>query len=325
LVKELIIKHNKLRPIHIIFYSKWDSFDKWSEKLLKYNIILHRWPEVLEDNIIYSDIEGALVWDPPNDMWSFFPNLKIIQSLGAGVDHILSKSYPKSVNIIKLNDPNLSNQMAEYVLMSALMCYRKFFQYSINKKKKYWKQITPFDKKDFIITILGYGTISKLVTKKLIAMGFIVKVWSKTKRKPRNIDYYYGDKGLNNSLKNSSCLISLLPATADTYNLIGLSEFTLLSSESYLINVGRGYTINEEELITALKDKVLSGAILDVFSKEPLNKNNELWNLNNVYLTPHIAGITNATDSAAKTLRNNFDLLRKNKTLINKVDSSKGY
>ena len=314
-----------LNPINIIFFSKWDSFEKWQEKLLKFNILLHEWPGNFDKNSIYPDIEGALVWDPPSDMLSCFPNLKIIQSLGAGVDHILNKSYPKDINIIKLSDPDLSNQMAEYLLMSVLMCYRKFFQYSVNKNNKNWKQLIPSDKQNFIITILGYGTISKLIVKKLIYMGFNVQVWSKTKRTPKHIDYYYGDNGLHNSLKNTSCLISLLPATSATQNLIGLIEFNLLSKDCYFINVGRGSTVNEEELIYALKNNILAGAILDVFNKEPLNEDNSVWELDNVFITPHIAGITNATNYASKLLRANFELLHNNKKLINKVSNTRGY
>ena len=314
--------HNKLNSINIVFYSKWDSFEDWQKKLLKFNIILHKWPVSFDK---YPDIEGALVWDPPSDMWSCFPNLKIIQSLGAGVDHILNKVYPKNINIIKLSDPDLSNQMAEYLLMSVLMCYRRYFQYSINKKYKTWEQLTPLNKKNFIITILGYGTISKLIVKKLIYMGFKVQVWSNKKRNPKNIGYYYGYDGLHHSLKNTSCLISLLPSTPATKNLLGLAEFNLLNKDCYFINAGRGLTVNEEELIYALKNRILTGAILDVFSKEPLNEKNPLWELDNVYITPHIAGITNATVYASKLLRNNFELLYNSKKLINKVSITKGY
>ena len=95
--------------------------------------------------------------------------------------------------------------------------------------------------------------------------------------------------------------------------------------ESYFINAGRGYTVNEEELIFALQNKILTGAILDVFLKEPLNKKSPLWNIENVYLTPHIAAITNATNYAARLISKNFELLSNNKKLINKVNNSKGY
>ena len=73
---------------------------------------------------------------PPKELWKLFPNIKLIQSLGAGVDHILSKNPPKNCIITRLEDPNLTNQMTEYAIFAVLMCYRKYFQYNELKKKK---------------------------------------------------------------------------------------------------------------------------------------------------------------------------------------------
>ena len=319
------MKNNNIKPINIVFYSEWDSFDKWKNILLKYNINLYHWPDDFKKDNTYTNITGALVWDPPDSMWNYFPNIKIIQSLGAGVDHILKKKFPKNANIIKLNDPDLSNQMAEYTIMAILMCKRKYFQYTINKKYKKWKQLTPLDNKIFKITILGYGNIAKLVIRNLKNLGFNINVWSNTKRNLKNIGYYYGKNQLHDSLRNSSCLISLLPDTKLTKNIIGLEEFKLLNDESYFINIGRGNTVNQKELIYALKNAILTGAIIDVFQKEPLNKYNELWKLENIFITPHIAGITNVTNHVAKLLKKNFNNFSDNKKLKNKVDTTKGY
>ena len=74
-----------------------------------------------------------------------------------------------------------------------------------------------------------------------------------------------------------------------------------------------------------MKNTILTGAIIDVFQKEPLNKYNELWNLANIFITPHIAGITNATSHVAKLLKKNFNNLLDNKKLKNRVDTTKGY
>ena len=319
------MKKNKLRPINIVFYSKWDSFEKWRNILINHNMNLYNWPDDFKKNSTYSNINGALVWDPPDEIWKHFPNIKIIQSLGAGVDHILRKKIPENVNIIKLHDPNLSNQMAEYALMSVLMCKRKYFQYSKNMSNKKWNQLTPLDNKDFKITILGYGNISKLIIKNFKGMGFNINVWGNSKRNLKNINYFFGKNQLHESIKNSSCLISLLPDTKLTEDLIGLDEFSLLSNESYFINIGRGRTVKQTDLIYALKNNILTGAIIDVFNKEPLDKNNELWNLKNILITPHIAGITHATDYAAKLLKQNFNNLCLNKKLKNKINITSGY
>tara|TARA_B100000401_G_scaffold432849_1_gene370738 strand:- start:646 stop:1605 length:960 start_codon:yes stop_codon:yes gene_type:complete len=315
----------KLKPINIAFYSKWDSYNEWKTILLKYNLKLVNFTNDFNKNKTYPNIIGALVWDPPDELWQYFPNIKIIQSLGAGVDHILKKNYPKNANIIKLNDPNLSIQMAEYTIMSVLMCKRKYFQYSNNMTYKKWKQLIPFDNNNFKITILGYGNISKLVIKKLKLLGFDINVWSNTNRILKKINYNFGIKKLHKSIKNTSCLISLLPDTELTKNIIGLDEFKLLNDECYFINIGRGATVNQDDLIYALKNNILTGAIIDVFNKEPLDKKNDLWKLNNILITPHIAGITNATEYTAKLLRKNFENLYNHKKLKNQVNTSKGY
>ena len=141
----------------------------------------------------------------------------------------------------------------------------------------------------------------------------------------KNIDYYYGKNQLNQSLKNASCLICLLPFTPHTNNIIGLKEFKTLNSESYFINVGRRKTVNDNDLIYSLNNSILTGAILDVFKQEPLMKNNKLWRLNNVFISPHIAGITNPTNYAAKLLKENFIALYNNEKLKNLVNLNKGY
>lgn len=315
----------KIKPINIVFYSKWDSFNKWKNILKKYDINLYNWPKEFTKKKPYPNINGALVWDPPDEIWSNFPNIQIVQSLGAGVDHILNKNYPKNINIIKLYDPDLSNQMAEYTLMSVLMCKRKYFQYSKNMKDKLWNQITPLNNKDFKITILGYGNIAKLVIKKLRYFGFNIKVWGNTKRTLKNVDYYFGKNKFHESIKGASCLICLLPDTKLSKNLIGLKEFQLLNKESYFINIGRGNTVNQNDLLYALKNSILTGSIIDVFKKEPLKKNSKLWKLNNLLITPHIAGITNPTEHTAKLMKINFKNLELNKKLKNKVDITKGY
>ena len=319
------MKKNNNTRINIVFYSEWDSFDKWKDILLKHNIKLYNWPNDFKKDNTYTNITGALVWDPPDSMWDYFPNIRIIQSLGAGVDHLLNKQIPDDINIIKLDDPNLGNQMVEYTLMSILMCKRKYFQYHNNQIKKKWEQLTPKTNKDFNISILGYGNIAKLVIKNLKNLGFNINVWGNSKRKPKNVNYYFGKNQLHDCIKNSSCLISLLPNTTLTKNLIGLDEFKLLGDESYFINIGRGNTVNQKELYYALKNNILTGSIIDVFRKEPLDKKDKLWGLNNILITPHIAGITNATEYTAKLLRLNFENLNKNKKLKSKVDIIKGY
>tara|TARA_B100000686_G_scaffold149590_1_gene156862 strand:+ start:23701 stop:24651 length:951 start_codon:yes stop_codon:yes gene_type:complete len=307
----------------VLFYSKWDSIKEWQKVFDKENIKLINWPSDFKNK--KHDIKYAIVWDAPNTLWKQFPNIKLIQSLGAGIDHILLKNYPKNSIITRLEDPDLTNQMTEYSILAVLMCYRKYFQYSELKNKIKWKQLTPLKKNEFKVTVLGYGIIAKNIIKELSKLGFNINVWASKKRELKHCKYYYGSSQFLKSVKNSNCLLNLLPNTSKTKGLINLSVFKLLNKESYFINIGRGKTVIEKELIYALKNNILTGSILDVFKNEPLIKSNELWKLKNVFISPHIAGITNATNYAAKIFKNNINAMTNQKYIKNKVSIKKQY
>jgi len=311
------------KPIKVLFYSKWESIEDWQKVFLNKNIKLLNWPNDFKNK--KHEIKYAIVWDAPNSLWRQFPNIKLIQSLGAGVDHILSKNYPKNSIITRLEDPDLTKQMTEYTFLSVLMCYRRFFNYLDQKNKKIWKQITPFKQNEFNITILGYGNIAKNIVKELTKFGFKINVWANKKRNLKKYNYFYGISELNKSLINSNCLINILPSTSYTKNLIGLSQFKKLKKESYYISLGRGNTTNEDDLIYAIEKKILKGVVLDVFQNEPLSKSNKLWKMKNIFITPHIAGVTYATKFAANIFKQNINAIENNKNIKNKVSIKKQY
>ena len=116
-----------------------------------------------------------------------------------------------------------------------------------------------------------------------------------------------------------------LPHTSSTYNIINSSIFKILAPEAYFINIGRGKTVDEKDLIYALENKLLNGAILDVFKNEPLKKSNKLYTLKNVFITPHIAGITNPTNYAANILIQNIKSLNTKNKIKNRISLAKEY
>ena len=308
--------------IDIAFYSEWDDIRPWKKLLRKKGFNLLCWPKEIENN---EKIEIALVWDPPKNMLNTFPNLKLVHSLGAGVDHISLKDLNNKLKVTRLVDPDLSSQMSEYIVMCVLMCQRNIFEYSHQQKLKLWKQLKNNPKSDFQVSLLGYGKIGTYVNKQLNLLGFTTKIWTRTKKITNNKNFYHGKNQLIKCLKNSSCVVSVLPLTEETRNIIDLSIFKVLSNNSYFINVGRGKTAKEEDLIYALKKKIIKGAILDVFEKEPLKKSNPLWKMQNVIITPHIAATTRVTEHAVNSFVNNIKALYRGKPLKYLVSKHKGY
>ena len=116
------------------------------------------------------------------------------------------------------------------------------------------------------------------------------------------------------------------PLTPLTYKLINKNKLNQCKKSAYIINISRGNIIDEEALIFALKNKIIKGAALDVFSKEPLNKKNVLFNFNNVLLSPHISG--NFIDYQFKVIESfekNLERFIKNKSLQNRVCKKRLY
>ncbi len=125
-------------------------------------------------------------------------------------------------------------------------------------------------------------------------------------------------------LKNINVLVCTVPYTPKTHGLLSRKLFDQLSNPTYLINVARGKVQNEEEVISAINEGILTGAFLDVFEKEPLPVSSPLWNNKKIKITPHIASITNS-EAGANQIIENYNRNKKGESLLNQVDLEKGY
>jgi phosphoglycerate dehydrogenase-like enzyme len=122
-------------------------------------------------------------------------------------------------------------------------------------------------------------------------------------------------------------LLVAVPLTDVTRHFIGKEEFDILAKrKAFIVNIARGSILVQKDLIAALKKKELRGAALDVTDPEPLNKDSELWDLENVAVTPHVSSISTAyVDRSFQILERNLTNLEEGKKLINTVDRKRGY
>ena len=310
----------------VAFYSDVDKIEPWTSLLRKKGIDLVPWPSQKHN---FKNIKYVIVWNPPKHMWKDFPNLKLIQSLGAGVDHILKSEPPRHINICKLIDPDLTEQMVHYALLAILMCHRNIHKNIIMQKRKTWKQFNHKSTSSTTVLILGFGIIGKEIAKSLLNLKFRVQAWKLTSitelENYSNIKVFIGDKQLNAALKNSDIIISTLPSTKKTLNLFNFKKFTKFKNNSYFINIGRGNTIIENDLINALNKNILEGVILDVFENEPLNSNSSLWQHPKVFITPHVAGLTKPNLNNAKNFLKNLLSINNKSQPVGLIDRDKGY
>lgn len=268
----------------------------------------------------------ALVWKPPAAMLANRNDLKAIFNLGAGVDAImkLNDQIPAHVPIIRLEDAGMGEQMADYVSHAVLGYFRHFDQYRQETAQKKWLPKWPDKKQDFKIAVLGLGVLGSVIAMRLQQLNFPVMGWSRTQKALDVMDCYSGPDGLKTCLSQARAVVSILPLTDETGNLLGRATLTHLPRGSYLINVGRGAHVVEPDLLALLQSGHLAGATLDVFQQEPLPLSHPFWNQPNLTITPHISAQT-LLDEGNAQIAVKLQHLEQGLHVSGVIDRQKGY
>ena len=267
-----------------------------------------------------SEIEVAVVWEPPKGLLASMPKLKLVVSTGAGVDHILKDpTFPKDVPLVRMVDPGLTQGMVEYVVMAALLCSRKMHRTFAAHARKLWEPETVPLAPELTVGIMGMGVLGRACAGALRGMGYDVIGWSRTPKDFDEIQSFDGLDGLEKFLTRTQILVCLLPLTPETEGILGRGTFNRLPNGSAVINVGRGGHLIEQDLITALDKGKVEVAVLDVFNEEPLPVDNPLWEHPRVFVTPHIASVT-TPESAIISVAEAINEMRKGWPYTNLVN-----
>jgi len=262
----------------------------------------------------------------PKDLIKRAPNLKWIQTPLAGVDFYLKPDIINSP-VVLTNARFHGTQIREIVFNLMLMLARQSYQHFRFQQEKKWQLIMPSLLYEKTIGILGMGNIGQAVAK--VSKAFDMRVMVMRARpdiQNKYVDVTLPPEGLPEILAQAAFLAVILPLTPVTRKLIGEKELRMMKPTAYLINVARGGLDDEPALIPALKEKWIAGAGLDVFATEPLPADSELWDLPNVIISPHNAGLrSDYYDIATKMFCKNLKLYLSGKPLINVIDKQKGY
>src|SRR5271155_828827 len=281
----------------LLFCSSVDSSARWLAQLerLSAMIEIRVWPEIGDP----AEIEYALVWRPAPGLLASLPNLKLILSLGAGIDHILGDPLlPRAVPIVRLVDPYLIAAMSEYVVLQVLRLHRHDLDYRAQQQAGIWRELPQKNAGEKTVGILGFGEIGQDAGRKLKGLGFPVSGWGRRERTVPGFATFAGMDGLLQLLVQTEILVCLLPLTPETRGILSARTFAALPRGAGLVNAGRGGHLVEEDLIPALASGQLSAAALDVFGEEPLPPGHPFWPHPRILVTPHIAGTTNPQTAA---------------------------
>jgi glyoxylate/hydroxypyruvate reductase A len=307
--------------IVLIFENK--NVEPWKNALIEKlpNTVIEVYPNV-KDN---EGVDFVICWKPKKKIFEQFPNIKVIQSVGASVEHITNSQTINDDNIItRIVDEKLSNDMWEFLITIVLSELKNISSYFAQKSDRIWQQHPYKSINNTTVSILGLGSIGAYVAEKFAQIGFNVKGWSTSKKEILKVKSYSGENEFDTFLNNSDFLINLLPLTDKTKEILNKSVLQKLPKNAFLINVGRGEHLVDEDLIDLLNTSMLSGAFLDVFREEPLPKEHPFWNHSKIQITPHIASLTNV-ETAIDQITENYKRFLKKEELLNIVSLKKGY
>lgn len=258
-----------------------------------------------------------------------YKNLKWIQVLTAGVDK-MPLPYLVQSSILLTNVKGIHKvPMAEYAFAAMLQVARNLNEAFQKQQKKKWDSRLRVDELyDKTLGIIGVGAIGEEIARRAHVFGMKVVGVTRSGRENAYCEKMFTPNQLNQFLPLCDYVVVIVPSTKETLKLIGQKELDCMKSSAVLINIARGSVIDEEALVTHLKEGKIKGAVLDVFAEEPLSENSPLWELNNCIITPHVSGRSSRyMERALGVFRENLEQYQTGNLtqLKNIVDCVKGY
>ena len=267
----------------------------------------------------------AVLWNPAPGLLPQLANVKAIFLMGAGADAILKfgDALPE-VPLVRLGDAGMAVQMAEYVAYATLRYFRRFDEYEEQARHGLWSPLPTHAKEAFTVGVMGLGKLGLRVAETMRHFGFPVRGWSRTPKDIPDVDCYAGMDALDDFLSGTRVLVSLLPLTPETNNLLDRRRLATLPQGAYLINVARGAQVAEPDLLTLIRSGHIAGATLDVFRNEPLPAPHPFWEEPRITITPHISALT-VRGEAVRQIIDKITAIEAGQQVDDVVDRNLGY
>jgi glyoxylate/hydroxypyruvate reductase A len=276
------------------------------------------------------DVRYAASWKHSPGALAGLPNLDVIFSLGAGVDHLVGDDRLPDVPVVRVVDPDLTERMSEYVVLHCLMYLRQQRRYDAQQRERVWHddRFQPAAR-EVRVGIMGLGVLGQDAARKLKLIGFDVAGWSRSPKHLDGLPAFAGEDGLDAFLARTDILVCLLPLTEDTRAILDRSLFARLARDGRLggpaiINAGRGGLQVEADILACLDDGILKAATLDVFETEPLPADSPLWLHPAVTVTPHNAAMSEP-DAIGRLVAEQIRAYERGEALRNVIDRQLGY
>lgn len=281
-------------------------------------VTIEIWPQLSQPEAV----TFAVVWKQPPGVLASLPNLKALQSFGAGVDGILLDPTLPDLPLARIVDPNLTQAMLEYLAGIEAYYRLRLDQFQAQQQHQHWRPRSP--RQLTRLCVLGLGELGAATAQFFLRRGYQVSGWSRTVKNLSGIDCYDGDDGLAKALSTADLVICLLPLTPHTNNLLNTERLAMMKQGAILINVARGAIIDDDALLAALDSGQVSAACLDVFREEPLPATHPFWRHPAIFITPHSSAVTKVA-TVVSQIAENYQRAQQGSCLLNEIDREQGY
>lgn len=310
--------------MNIIFASTLDlDDDAWIKPLQAAipSARLHGW----SDNGVSVGADLAIAWNPPQDLFQREPGIKAVFNLGAGVDALFRlPGLGDGVSVVRIEDAGMAVQMAEYAVYALVRASRQFDEYERLQKLKRWEQQPDIQRGKWTVGVLGMGVMGTRVAQTIASLDYPVAGWSRSGKDLPGVQKFAGADELPAFLARTRVLINTLPLTSETRGILRRETLQQLQPGAYLISMGRGAHLVEEDLQPLLDSGQLLGATLDVFQQEPLPENHPFWSDPRITITPHVAAAS-LREETIEQVSNKINCYLRGEPLTGVVARDRGY
>ena len=281
---------------------------------------------LLDANIMLADpalAKQVLAKEVSNQMSNQMPQLVWLQSTWAGVNALIEDDLRQDYVLTGVKGI-FGELMSEYVFGYILLLERNILAHQTDQSKRSWRQIQPGRLKDKTIGIMGTGSIGQHIAGTAKHFGMQVLGLSNSGELKENFKTCFAVNKLHDFLVECDYVVSTLPDTSATTNLLNKASFNTMKPSAWLISIGRGPVIDEVALLEATQSKDIAGAVLDVFVEEPLASDSPLWEQDNIFITPHVSAPSFPED-VAEIFVDNYRRFVNKEELKFCIDFEKGY
>ena len=320
----------------------WHAFALWNPPPEMPERIRVRWPEM---RVIHLPHYDHIAEELPDtnifvgfslrpEQFALARKLKWLHSTAAGVGQLMYPELRKS-GIEVTNASGVHRiPMAEHIVGTLIALARRFPDCFRYQQQSRWAQqelwnapVRPRELRGQILLFIGFGAIGREVAKIIRPLG--IRVWAVTRsgRAEEGLaEQVFPASKLHEVLPQADFVVLAAPETPETRKMIGARELALMKGSAHFLNVSRGALVDEPALISALEQRKIAGAALDVASQEPLPPESPLWRLDNAFITPHMSAVSeHLWERQTDLLMENLERWFAEGELLNRVDLNRGY